>query len=388
MTKTGLDRISTAWPKALRGSRVGLCCHPASLNAQLNHASDILLAHQEMKVTSFFGPQHGIRGETQANMIEWEGFKDKKTGRMIYSLYGRHRKPTAEMLKRVDVLVLDLFDVGARYYTYIWTLYLCMEACAAANKTVVVLDRPNPINGLDVEGPVLDERFASFVGLKALPIRHGMTMGEITQYFKAHFVPTVKLEVVRMANWKRSMFYPETGLPFVNPSPNIPNFESMLLYPGMCLFEGTNISEGRGTTRPFEYFGAPFIDSEKVTTALSRLKLSGVHFRPHFFKPTFDKFKDEICGGAQIHISDASVVKPFFVGVAILKTIRDIYPTRFKWLKGPYEYEAKKKPIDILFGNDSIRKALETGNSLSQIRQSYQMEQELFKTVRKNFLLY
>lgn len=388
MTKTGLDLIPACWPRRFRNKRVGLLCHPASINAAFEHASDVFLRMKELRLTAFFGPQHGIRGETQANMIEWKGFRDPRTGRMTYSLYGTHRKPTPAMLADVDVLVCDLFDVGSRYYTYIWTLLLCMEACAEQGKSLVVLDRPNPINGVDTEGPVLDPAFASFVGLKPLPIRHGLTIGEIAGYFKAAFVPAVDLHVVKMTGWKRAMFYHETGLPWAMPSPNIPTLESALVYPGMCLFEAINVSEGRGTTRPFEIFGAPFIRAEVLGRDLNRLKLPGVVFRPLYFKPTFDKYTGVLCGGAQMHIADPRCFKPFLTAVAIIQTVRRLYPGKLKWLPGPYEYEARKRPIDILFGSDKYRKAIEQGKGLRELERSWNRELNVFKRKRRGFFLY
>lgn len=388
MVRTGLDQIHDQWPATLRKARVGLLCHPASINARLEHASDVFLKHPGCKVGAFFGPQHGIRGSDQANMIEWEGSRDRKTGIMVYSLYGRRRKPSPEMLRGLDALVVDLFDVGARYYTYIWTLFLCMEACAEAGKSVVVLDRPNPINGVDVEGPVLNPRFASFVGLKPLPIRHGMTLGEIARYFKAAFIPGADLHVVPLKGWSRPMFFDETGLPWAMPSPNIPTLESALVYPGLCLLEGTNLSEGRGTTRPFEIFGAPFLDADRLCGRLAAYRLPGVRFRPLHFKPTFDKYCGALCHGAQIHITDRKAIRPFLLGLAILRTALELAPRSFRWLKGPYEYEARKKPIDILFGTDTLRPALTTRRPLLSLEKGWAAPLAAFRSARRRHLLY
>lgn len=388
MVRTGLDLAVQQWPVPLRGTRIGLLCHPASINRRFEHAADVFLKHPSCKVAAFFGPQHGIRGSDQANMVEWEGARDSKTGLMVYSLYGRHRKPMPTMLQGLDALVVDLSDVGARYYTYIWTLYLCMEACAEAGKSIVVLDRPNPINGLDIEGPVLDPCFASFVGLKPLPIRHGMTVAEIARYFKSAFLPAVDLHILPMKGWSRRMFFDETGLPWAMPSPNIPALESALVYPGMCLLEGTNLSEGRGTTRPFEIFGAPYLDADRLCRRLMGFNLPALHFRPLHFKPTFDKFCGQICNGAQIHILDRRKIMPFKTGLAVIRAAMELAPRRFHWLKGPYEYEARKKPIDILFGTDVIRKSLESGRSLDAIEKSFQVGLRAFKPVRAHHLLY
>ncbi len=388
MVKTGLDHISNSLPRFFKGANVGLLCHPASVNSSLIHASDILPKIKGINLKCFFGPQHGIRGETQANMIEWEGFKDKKTGLPVYSLYGNNRKPTEKMLENIDILICDMMDIGSRYYTYIWTLYLCMEACAKKGIKVVVLDRPNPINGITMEGPVLDEYYASFVGLKPLPIRHGMTIGEIAAYFKGEFIPNADITIIKMSNWRRHQYYDETGLQWVMPSPNIPSVDAALVYPGMCLLEGTTLSEGRGTTKPFELFGAPYMDPDKVSWYLNGLKLPGVYFRPNYFKPTFDKFKDLVCGGAQIHILNRNTFKPFLTGIAVIQASVKLYPKQFKWLKGPYEYEVVKKPIDILLGVKGIRVMLEKGASLNSIETRYANRLEAFKKIRKQYLLY
>jgi uncharacterized protein YbbC (DUF1343 family) len=388
MTRTGLDRANSAWPDGFREARAALLCHPASVDSGLSHASDIFLRHKQVKLKRLFGPQHGIRGETQANMIEWQGFRDGKTGLPVFSLYGVHRKPTPEMLSGIDVLICDLVDVGARYYTYIWTLYLCMEACAEQGVRVVVLDRPNPIDGVTVEGPVLDRKFASFVGLKPLAIRHGLTIGEIAMYFKGEFIPGVDLKIIRMTGWRRDSYYEKTGLSWINPSPNVPTVETALVYPGMCLLEGANISEGRGTTRPFELFGAPFMDADKTAGYLNKLKLPGVLFRPAFFKPTFDKFTGRICGGAQIHVTSRRKFKPFLTGMAVLKAAMELCPGKFKWLKGPYEYESRLRPIDILFGNGRTCKMVERGAALGAIERSYAKELDGFKKIRRKYLLY
>jgi uncharacterized protein YbbC (DUF1343 family) len=387
-TVIGLDVFEKQWPRILKGAKIGLVCHPASINSSFNHASEQFLKYKGAKLSALFGPQHGIMGETQANMIEWKGYKDKKNGLPIHSLYGQHRKPTQAMLSGLDALVLDLFDVGARYYTYIWTLYLCMEACTEQGKSVVVLDRPNPIDGITVEGPVLEQEYASFVGLKPLAIRHGMTMGEIAVMFKAQYFPKCSLEIVRMQGWKREYFYDQTGLAWVLPSPNMPTLDTALVYPGMCLFEGLNISEGRGTTRPFELFGAPWINADSLIKRLTSFKLPGVVFRPYHFLPTFDKHKGEICHGAFMHVVDRKSFKPFITAVAAIIACRENNVNKFKWLDGPYEYEMKKLPIDILFGNGLIRKQIESGVPLKIIEQVYKKESTAFVRNRKDWLLY
>jgi uncharacterized protein YbbC (DUF1343 family) len=387
--KTGLDIIEKRWPKKLIGSRVGLLAHPASVNRNLEHAISIFLNSKKFTLKAFFGPQHGIHGETQDNMVEWKGFRDKKTGLPVYSLYSTTRKPEPAMLKGIDVLAVDMQDVGSRYYTFIWTLELCMQACAGAGTSIIVLDRPNPLGGIRTEGPVLDMDYSSFVGLGPLPVRHGMTIGEIGNYLKNEFLQSLDFHVLPMQGWKRRMLFDKTGLPWVMPSPNMPTLDSALVYPGMCLFEGTNVSEGRGTTRPFETFGAPFIEPEKLIRSLKKFRLPGVVFRPLYFQPTFQKHANKLCGGAQIHITNRETFKPFLTAVTILKEVHDIYPKHFLWRKPPYEYERKKMPIDILAGTDRIRTEIEKGISLNTMEGWWKEQNQRFnKEVRKKYLIY
>jgi len=387
--QTGLDIFNKRWPKKLNGARVGLVVHPASVNSGLEHAVDCCARSKRFKLKALFGPQHGIRGETQDNMIEWEGFKDKKTGLPVYSLYGKTRKPEADMLKNIDVIGIDMQDVGARYYTFIWTMELCMQACHESGKSVVILDRPNPLGGNLTEGPVLDAGFASFVGLRPLPVRHGMTIAEISGYLRDTFYPSLDLHIIPMKEWERKMWFDKTRLPWIMPSPNMPTLDTAIVYPGMCLFEGTNLSEGRGTTRPFELFGAPFIDPELLVKRLMSFNLPGVAFRPVYFQPTFQKFADEVCGGAQIHIINRKKYKSFKTGVAIIKTIHDLYNNTFAWKKPPYEYEKKKMPIDILAGTDRLRNEIEEGAKINHMEDWWKEEGlEFNRKVRKNYLMY
>jgi uncharacterized protein YbbC (DUF1343 family) len=389
MIKTGLDTIESGWPKKLRGLRAGLVVHPASVNRFLEHSVDILLRSKKVKLTALFGPQHGIRGESQDNMIEWEGFQDGKTGLPVYSLYGTTREPDESMLGDIEVMIVDLQDIGSRYYTFIWTMDLCMRACTKADKPIVILDRPNPINGIQAEGPVLDPAYTSFVGLDPLPVRHGMTIGEIGNYLWAEFYPSLDFHVVRMKGWKRKMWFDETGLPWVPPSPNIPTLDSAIVYPGMCLLEGITVSEGRGTTRPFEIFGAPFIDPDKLTQMLNRLKLPGVSFRSLYFEPTFQKHAGQLCGGAQIHVLNRKRFRPFKTAIAVIKVIHDLYPDHFSWKQPPYEYETEKLPIDILTGADRIRNDIEKGKKLNKMEDWWTDQCTAFiKEKRKRYLIY
>jgi uncharacterized protein YbbC (DUF1343 family) len=385
---TGLDLIEKLWPRDLKDARVGLVAHPASVNSGLEHAVNLFRWSKKFRLSAVFGPQHGIHGQTQDNMVEWEGFHDPASGLPVYSLYGKVRKPTHSMLEHCDVVAVDLQDVGSRYYTFIWTIDHCMQACREAGKTFVVLDRPNPLGGRLVEGPVLDPAYASFVGLKPLPVRHGMTVAEIGTYLQKTFYPDLDFRVIPMWGWKRTMWFDETRLPWIIPSPNMPTPDTALVYPGMCLLEGTNLSEGRGTTRPFEIFGAPFIHSEMIVNALRKYRLPGVSFRPHSFQPTFQKHAGMLCGGAQIHVTDRAKFRPFKTGVAILAAIHNIWPRDFKWKEPPYEYEEVKMPIDILAGTDRLRKDIEAGKNPDDMEKWWKEEAKAFEKIRKKFLIY
>jgi uncharacterized protein YbbC (DUF1343 family) len=387
-TLTGLDLVDKRWPGDLKGARVGLVVHPASVNSRLEHAITVCMRSRKFKLAVLFGPQHGILGQTQDNMVEWEGFRDPATDLPVYSLYGKTRKPGPKMLKDIDALVIDLQDVGSRYYTFIWTMDLCMQACHEAGKTIVVLDRPNPLAGHITEGPVLDPGFASFVGLRPLPVRHGMTMGEIGTYLRDTFYPRLDYRIIPMQGWKRKMWFDQSRLPWVMPSPNMPTIDTALVYPGMCLLEATNISEGRGTTRPFELFGAPFIHPETLVNVLKEFRLPGVLFRPLSFQPTFQKHAGKICGGAQIHVTDRKRFKPFKTGVAILKAVHDTYPRDFQWNQPPYEYEEVKLPIDILAGTDRLRKDIESLKNLDRMEKWWKEEAKAFEKIRRKCLIY
>ncbi len=389
MTSSGLDLLKKKWPRPLLSAAVGLLVHPASISRELAHASSLFYASSKFSLKAYFGPQHGIRGETQDNMIEWQGFRDTQTGLPVYSLYSETRKPSPAMLADIDALAIDLQDIGSRYYTFVWSMDLCMQACSELGKSVVVLDRPNPITGSAVEGNVLSPSFSSFVGLRPLPVRHGMTMAEIALYLKDNFYPSLDLHVIEMNGWKRSSWFDQTGLPWVMPSPNMPTIETALVYPGMCLLEGTLLSEGRGTTRPFEIFGAPFINADILAASLNKLKLPGVRFRPLFFEPSFQKHAGKICGGAQIHITDRKKYRPFKTGVGVLSTIRGLYPDVPLWKNPPYEYERVKMPIDILAGTDSLRIMIDGGEALDRMEEWWQAECTTFtKQVRKKYLIY
>ena len=347
-----IDHLRKIWPRELRDARLGALIHPASVNSKLEHVSRILKQENGrlFRLAALFGPQHGFRGETQDNMIEWRSYEHPSLHIPIYSLYGEHREPTPEMLHGLDALLIDLQDVGARYYTFVWTVFLCMRACEAAGVAVVVLDRPNPINGTTMEGPLLNPEYRSFVGMHPIPVRHGKTIGELATQFQQEAFPNCALTVLPMKNWDRTMWFDDTGLSWVMPSPNMATLDTATVYPGMCLLEATNISEGRGTTRPFEIFGAPWIDPEAIAHELNLRRLSGVCFREIFFQPTFHKFAGEPCGGAQIHVTDRDSFQPFATGVEVIRCIRRMYANYFQWKQPPYEYEYQRLPIEVLLG--------------------------------------
>jgi uncharacterized protein YbbC (DUF1343 family) len=323
------------------------------VNASWVATEDVLAGHRGLlELSALFGPQHGFHGHTQDNMIEWSGFRHPRLGIPVHSLYGENREPTDAMLNGLDALLIDLQDIGCRVYTFIWTMYLCLRACERAMLPVAVVDRPNPITADTVEGPVLDQAYASFVGLHPIPLRHGLTIGELAEKFRAEAFPKLELHVLAMSGWQRGWWYDQTGLPWVLPSPNMPALETAVVYPGMVLLEGTNLSEGRGTTRPFELFGAPWIDAWDLCAGLDALGLPGVRFRRASFQPTFQKFAGQLCHGSQLHVTDRNRFRPVQTALEILIWIAEHYPNEFRWKLPPYEYEAKKLPIDILLGHD------------------------------------
>jgi uncharacterized protein YbbC (DUF1343 family) len=386
--KLGIERLLTDKIDLLRGARVGLVCNQASVDHSFQHAADLCHEHSKIKLTALFGPQHGIRGDVQDNMIETAHATDRKTGLPIYSLYSETREPTEEMLRDVDVIVVDLQDVGTRIYTFMYTMANCMRAAKRFGKKVIACDRPNPIGGTQVEGVVLDPAFASFVGQFPIATRHGMTMCELGRLFNAEFGIECDFETVTMDGWSRELWYDETDGPWVLPSPNIPTVDSASVFPGSVHLEGTQMSEGRGTTRPFELVGAPYIDADKFADELAKLGLPGVAFRSCVFVPTFQKHAGKACGGVQIHVTDRAVFEPAFAGIAIVRTAFDMYRDDFRWKDPPYEYEYDRNPFDLIAGTSKVREAFERGDSLHQIRDSWQEPLAEFKRVRERFLLY
>jgi uncharacterized protein YbbC (DUF1343 family) len=384
----GLEVLLSERIALLRLARVGLICNPATVDHRFQHAADLFHAHPEINLTALFGPQHGIRGETQDNMIEWEGFRDRRTGVMAHSLYGAVRKPTAEMLREVDVLVFDVPDVGTRVYTFIYTMALAMQAARECGRRMIVLDRPNPIGGLGLEGNILERGHESFVGMYPIPMRHGMTAGELALLFNQEFGIGCELEVVPMRGWSRELYLDETDAPWVLPSPNMPTVETAVVYPGAVFIEGTKISEGRGTTRPFELIGAPYADAYELAQQLNAAGLPGVYFRPHFFQPTFQKHAGQLCHGVQLHVLDRSEFKPVLTGIAVIRAIHDLYPAAFEWQSPPYEYVFDRLPFDVIAGSAKLRGQIEGGTSLAEIAESWREGEEKFARLREPYLLY
>ena len=386
--RPGIEVLLEKRTDLIRGARVGAVVHPASVLRDLRHTADVLFDLGNCQLVSLFGPQHGARGEKQDNMIESEFYRDPDTGLPVHSLYGETRRPTDEMMKDIDVLLFDLQDVGTRVYTFIYTMAYCMEACAAWGKRMIVLDRPNPVNGVQVEGNLLNLEYKSFVGLYPIPMRHGMTTGELALLFNTEFGIHCDLTVVEMEGWQRRFWHDQTGLPWVQPSPNLPTLDSAVVYPGLVLVEGTCLSEGRGTTHPFELIGAPFIRSRGFAEVLNGLKLPGVWFRPAYFQPTFQKWAGNMCGGIQIHVKDREIFEPHLTGIAIISAACAMYPESFKWRDPPYEYELEKMPIEILCGGTGIPGMIRRHVPLNQIRESWQEDVSAFLRRRSPYLLY
>ena len=384
----GIDRLLDRDRGLIAGCRVGLVSNPASVDAELRHSADRLFADPDVRLTALFGPQHGFRSDLQDNMIETPHTRDARRRVPVYSLYSETREPTAEMLDSIDVLVVDLQDVGTRVYTYIYTMANCMRAAARHGVRVVVCDRPNPIGGDAVEGPVLDPEFASFVGQYPIPLRHGLTVGETARLFNDAFGIGAPLDVVPLDGWRRGMYFDDTQLPWIIPSPNLPTLDSAIVYPGAVLFEGTMLSEGRGTTRPFELIGAPWIDGERLADAMNARGLPGVRFRPVFFEPTFQKHAKQTCGGVQAHVRDRGSFRPVRTAVELLAEFRRQDPGRFAWREPPYEYEQHKQPIDILYGSPRLRAAIDADADVGALVSGWSADEDAFRRQREKYLLY
>ena len=384
---TGLERILASEVDVLEGKRIGLIANATTVVQTLQHGIDLLYQKQGIELKVIFGPEHGLRGTAQ-DLEEVDDGPDSVTGLPVKSLYGKTLIPNREMLEGLDALVFDVQDVGSRYYTYVWTMSYAMEACARDNLEFVVLDRPNPINGVHVEGNLIEEGYLSFVGLYPIPNRHGMTSGELAKFVNAEFDIGCDLTVVEIRGWPRNQWFDETGLPWVMPSPNMPTLSTATVYPGACLIEGTNLSEGRGTTRPFEIMGAPWLDAEQLVRDLQEKNLPGVLFRPLSFVPTFQKFSGELCRGVQQHIIDREIYRPLLTGYAILQAAYRQDNDKFEWRPPPYEYEYERLAFDILAGNNRVRQQIEADTSLHEIEASYQEDLANFKVVREQHLMY
>src|SRR6266566_1875328 len=384
--ETGLDVLVRRRGSLLRGRRFGLVAHQASVDSRHEHAATLLADLPRARLVRLFAPEHGLWGAAQDH-APIAGTRDPVTGLPVVSLYGERRAPTLSMLRGLDALVVDLQDVGSRYYTFVWTMALAMPVCARAGVPVIVLDRPNPLGGT-VEGNVPDPAFASFVGLYPLPTRHGMTIGELAAYLNAEHRLGCDLTVIAMRGWRRSMLWEDTGVPWVAPSPNMPTPDTARVYPGGCLYEGTNLSEGRGTTRPFEWVGAPYLEAHAYADTLNALKLPGVVFRPARFTPTFHKWAGRQCDGVQIHVTDVARFRPYVTGLAVISAARRLRPRRFAWKRPPYEFERRRLPIDILLGTDRIRRALERGRPLREIERSWTADLARWRRRRERVLAY
>jgi len=366
----------------IQGKRLGLVANTASVTGDLVPLHFVLHKHPRLSLTKLFSPEHGFQTAVQDALPVPDG-KDPATNLPVYSLYGKAKAPTPKMLKGIDLLLFDLQDAGLRFYTYLSTLYYCLQACARARIPVLVLDRPNPLTGARVQGPVLEPKFSSFVGIAPIPLRHGMTLGELALYLNEVYRFRADLKIIPMKGWMRGMWFDQTGLKWVPPSPNLPSFESALVYPATCLIEGTNLSEGRGTPRPFEQIGAPWVDPAGLTYDLNALGLGGIRFSPATFTPTSDKHRSRICFGVEVDLTDRKRFDPVAAGVSILKVLLKTYPDKFSWRK-----EGRRYFIDLLMGTDSIRKGLEEGKTASGLLGLDAFAVKRFVVGRKKFLLY
>ena len=385
--RTGLESLLESPPGRMAGKRIGLLCNPASVDPLFNHARDLLCERFPGKLTALFSPQHGFYSEKQDNMIESDHRADPVLNIPVFSLYGKTRIPEKEMLDRIDILVIDLQDAGTRVYTFIHTMSLCMEAARKQGKEIVVLDRPNPVGGVLVEGNLLVPEYASFVGRFPMPMRHGLTIGELALLFNDHFEIGCDLDVVPMDGWKRKMCFRDTGLPWVAPSPNLPTPDSVAVYPGQVIWEGTNVSEGRGTTQPFEVFGAPFINPDKLMKTLGG-KIPGAVLRKCAFEPTFNKWKGLLCKGFQIHVTDPNEFRPYATALKLLRAVFLNHKDPFEWKPPPYEYEFGKMPFDLICGDRQIRSAIENLDDTDRLEMTWRDELAEFKRLCRKYHLY
>lgn len=384
----GLEAFLSNPPPSLRDQRWGLLCNSASVDRHFIHARQRIHQRYPGCLKAIYTPQHGFFAEKQDNMIESGQTRDPLLDIPVFSLYSDTRIPTDEMLSPIDVLLVDLQDVGTRVYTFIYTLSYCMEAAAGRGKKIVVLDRPNPISGEEVEGNCLESDMRSFVGRYPIPMRHGLTIGELAILFNGPFKIDCDLDVVSMRGWRRGMYYQDTGLPWVLPSPNLPTPAATLVYPGQVLWEGTNVSEGRGTALPFEVFGAPYFDTDKISRYIGGRQIAGAVLRPLAFEPTSNKWQGQLCHGFQIHVTDPSVYRPYATTLLLLQAAMANHGDQFKWKPPPYEYEYEREPIDLIIGNRDIRVGLERFEDIGKMETDWRPETEEFINMSKRLHLY
>ncbi len=385
--RPGIEELVAAPPDWLRDRRLGLLCNQASTDHRFVHSRDLLLARFPGRLTCLFSPQHGFFSEKQDNMIESDHSVDPVSGLPVHSLYGETRRPLAAMFDDIDVLLVDLVDVGTRVYTFAWTMVYCLQVAAETGVQVVILDRPNPIGGR-MEGNLLAPAWTSFVGLYTIPMRHGLTLGELALLCNREMEIGARLSVVPARGWRRDMLFPDTGLPWVFPSPNMPSFATALVYPGQVIWEGSNVSEGRGTTLPFELFGAPFLDHAEMAAPLAALPLPGCVLRPLVFEPCFGKWAGELCRGYQLHVIDPVRFMPYRTSLALLQVLLTLYPDEFAYKDPPYEYEFERLPMDLILGDREVRTALEEGVDILELEASWQDELAGFRRLCEPLLLY
>jgi uncharacterized protein YbbC (DUF1343 family) len=389
MISIGLEELAAAPPTWLKGKRLGLLCNQASTDRFYRHSREVVVAALPGQLTCIFSPQHGFFADRQDNMIESGHTTDDLTGLPVFSLYGDQRRPDPAMLAHLDVLLIDLQDVGTRVYTFIWTMFYCLEAAAAEGKLVVILDRPNPIGGELIEGNLLAADCHSFVGLRSIPMRHGLTMGELARLFNDYFGIGANLAVIPMRGWQRGMNFRDTGFPWLFPSPNMPTPETALVYPGQVLWEGANVSEGRGTCLPFELWGAPFVEPARFVAALDQADLAGCLLRPVAFEPTSNKFRGELCRGFHLQVLDPAIFRPYRTSLALLRAVLELYgEAGFAYKKPPYEYEFHKLPMDMILGSVELRQGLEAGRRVADLEVGWQEELAGFERLRREFMLY
>ena len=391
--QTGIEKLLVDPLPILQGKGLGLLANPASVAytdgyGRFQSTRVIIANHYPNQLKVLLSPQHGFFAEKQANMVPSEDLIDPVLNIPVFSLYGKTRIPTEDMFDPIDILIVDLQDVGTRVYTFIYTMALCLQAARIYHKEVLVLDRPNPVGGTRIEGNCLKPEYASFVGMYPIPMRHGLTIGELACLFNDHFGIGCELHVTPMSGWKREMLFQDTGLAWIPPSPNLPTPTSALVYPGQVLWEGTNVSEGRGTTQPFEIFGAPFFDPVHLEALIPKEKLSGVHLRPLAFEPASDKWEKDLCLGFQLHITNTTLYRPYITTLMLIQAVVSAYADTFQWTSPPYEYEFKKLPFDIITGDPAVREAIEGMDSVEDLEKTWAEELKCFDEIRRSYLLY